>query len=122
MASALPVLDRSGHWMCLTRKGSLIRSPREVDCGQELQACFGPIPKHSEHAARHHGGCRLMQPPACHAAMGSFNDKGDALRCQHTVQRVAICTVIRSGICGRFAWESTRRANLEMQTTLFGGR
>jgi hypothetical protein len=63
-------------------------SPGEADRGQKLLTRLWLIAKQTEHAARDHGGLRLVDASAGHASMGPLNDNGDAVRLQPRFQGV----------------------------------
>jgi len=46
------------------------------------------IAKLAEHAARHHGGLRLVDASTGHTSMGPLNDNGNAVRLQIRIQGV----------------------------------
>src|SRR5262249_19366602 len=63
-------------------------SSGETDRREELVTGLWLIAKQTEHAARDHGGLRLVDASAGHAAMGRFDDNSDAARLQPRFQGV----------------------------------
>src|SRR6516164_5465269 len=63
-------------------------SPGGADRRQELMTRLWLIAKQAEHAARDHGGLRLVDASAGHASVAPLNDNGDAVRLQLRFQGV----------------------------------